>query len=168
VAAEGPARGPDNAPITIVEFSDFQCPYCSRASATVDEVLNAYPGKIRLVFRHYPLPFHAEAPKASEASMCANEQGKFWEYHDVLFKNQQQLAVADLKNHASAIGLDAAKFAECLDSGKNASVVEKDMEAGKKVGVNGTPAFFINGIMLSGAQPIEEFKAVIDSELKSM
>ncbi|QRO00907.1 thioredoxin domain-containing protein [Archangium violaceum] len=167
VAATGPARGPEGAPITIVEFSDFQCPYCSRAIKTVDEVLAAYPNQVRLVFRQFPLDFHKQAPKAAEASLCANDQGKFWEYHDVLFANQQALEVPQLKEHAKKVGLDSAKFDKCLDSGEKASIVTADLEAGKKVGVNGTPAFFINGVLLSGAQPIEEFKSIIDAELKA-
>lgn len=165
VEAKGPSRGPEGAKVTIVEFSDFQCPFCSKAHDTVEEVMNAYPGKVRLVFRHFPLDFHQQAPKAAEASLCANEQGKFWEYHDVLFKNQSKLQVEDLKGHAQGLGLDAAKFGECLDSGKHAATVKTDTEAGHKVGVNGTPAFFINGQMLSGAQPLEEFKKIIDAEL---
>ncbi|MGA9525423.1 MAG: thioredoxin domain-containing protein [Myxococcaceae bacterium] len=165
VAATGPSKGPENAPITIVEFSDFQCPFCSRVIETVDQVMEAYPGKVRLVFRHFPLDFHQDAPKAAEASMCANEQGKFWEYHDALFKNQQNLKEEGLKQQAQAVGLDAAKFEQCLTSGKYAEQVKKDMEAGKQVGVTGTPAFFINGRQLSGAVPFEEFKKVIDSEL---
>jgi protein-disulfide isomerase len=166
VAATGPARGPATAPITIVEFSDFQCPFCSRASKTVDEVVQAYPEQVRLVFRQFPLDFHEQAPKASEASLCANDQGKFWEYHDVLFANQRALEVPKLKEYAQQVGLDGGKFNECLDSGRKAEVVQADLAAGKKVGVTGTPAFFINGIMLSGAQPIDEFKSVIDAELK--
>jgi len=166
VAATGPAKGAQNAPITIVEFSDFQCPYCSKANASVDEVMKAYEGKVRLVFRHFPLEFHKEAPKAAEASLCAADQNKFWEYHDKLFANQQALKVEDLKKHATEVGLDAARFNECLDSGKHAATVTKDFEEGKKAGVTGTPAFFINGIALSGAVPAEEFKSIIDAELK--
>ena len=165
VEAKGPSRGPENAKVTIVEFSDFQCPFCSRAHDTVEEVMSAYAGKVRLVFRHFPLEFHQQAGKAAEAAACANEQTKFWEYHSVLFKNQQKLQLEDLKAHAASLGLDGAKFAECLDSGRHAKLVEEDMAAGKKLGVSGTPAFFINGVMLSGAQPLEEFKKVIDAEL---
>ncbi len=165
VEAKGPARGPEGAKVTIVEFSDFQCPFCSKAHDTVEEVMNAYPGKVRLVFRHFPLDFHAQAPKAAEAALCANEQSKFWEYHDVLFKNQSKLQVDDLKVHAQQLGLDASKFNECLDSGRMAATVKTDTEAGHKVGVSGTPAFFINGQMLSGAQPLDEFKRIIDAEL---
>jgi protein-disulfide isomerase len=166
VAATGPGKGPEGAPITIVEFSDFQCPFCSKALASVDEVMKAYDGKVRLVFRHFPLEFHKQAPKAAEASMCAADQNKFWEMHDKLFANQQALMPDDLKKHAAELGLDAARFNECLDSGKHAATVTKDFEEGKKAGVTGTPAFFINGIALSGALPPEEFKSIIDAELK--
>ncbi|MBI3185026.1 MAG: thioredoxin domain-containing protein [Myxococcales bacterium] len=165
VEAKGPSRGPENAKVTIVEFSDFECPFCSRAHDTVEEVMQAYAGKVRLFFRHYPLPFHKKAGKAAEAASCAHEQGRFWEYHDLLFKNQQKLEVPDLKEHAKSLGLDQARFEQCLDSGKNLQTIQEDMQAGQKVGVDGTPAFFINGVMLSGAQPLEEFKKVIDQEL---
>ncbi|MHB8878813.1 MAG: thioredoxin domain-containing protein [Myxococcaceae bacterium] len=165
VEAKGPSRGPENAKVTIVEFSDFQCPYCSKAHDTVEEVMQAYAGKVRLVFRHFPLEFHKLAPKAAEASLCAHDQGHFWDYHDALFKNQQKLEIADLKAQAAALGLDAAKFDACLDGGAKAAALQEDMAAAKKVGVTGTPAFFINGVSLSGAQPIEEFKKIIDAEL---
>ncbi|MCE9668167.1 thioredoxin domain-containing protein [Myxococcus stipitatus] len=167
VAAVGPSKGPDNAPITIVEFSDFQCPFCSRAIGTVDEVVKAYDGKVKLVFRQFPLDFHKEAQKAAEASLCANDQGKFWEMHDKLFANQSALQVENLKKYAGELKLDQAKFDACLDSGEKAGTVKSDMADGQKVGVSGTPAFFINGIMLSGAQPVDEFKSIIDAELKT-
>lgn len=165
VEAKGPSRGPDNAKVTIVEFSDFECPFCSRAVGTVDQVMQAYPGKVRLVFRQFPLSFHPHAAKAAEAALCANEQKRFWEYHDTLFKNQKALEVPQLKEHAKSVGLDEKKFAECLDSGRLKAQVEEDTEAGSAAGVSGTPAFFINGVSLSGAQPMEEFKKVIDQEL---
>jgi protein-disulfide isomerase len=165
VAATGPAKGPENAPVTIVEFSDFQCPYCSRATETVSKVMETYPGKVRVVFRMFPLDFHEHAPKAAEAALCANEQGKFWEYHDSLFKNQQNLGVDGLKEQAKTVGLDEAKFDQCLSSNKFAEQVKKDVAAGKEVGVRGTPAFFINGRPLSGAVPFDEFQKAIDSEL---
>jgi protein-disulfide isomerase len=165
VEAIGPAKGPEGAPVTIVEFSDFQCPFCSRAKTTVDDVVKQYGDKVRLVFRHFPLSFHQEAPKAAEASACAADQNKFWEYHDKLFANQAALKVDDLKKAAADLGLDTARFNECLDSGKKAELVKKDTTDGEKAGVTGTPAFFINGIVLSGAVPAEEFKAIIDAEL---
>jgi protein-disulfide isomerase len=167
VAATGPAKGPDNAPITIVEFSDFECPFCSRAIGTVDEVMKAYEGKVKLVFRQFPLSFHPNAQKAAEASLCAADQKKFWEYHDVLFQNQKALQVDSLKKYAADLKLDTAAFNKCLDSGEKAATVKADMDAGQKAGVSGTPAFFVNGIVLSGAVPAEEFKSIIDSELQA-
>lgn len=165
VAAEGPTRGPKDAPVTIVEFSDFECPYCGSAFETVEQVMNAYAGKVRLVYRQFPLSFHPHAAKAAEASLCAADQGKFWEYHDVLFKNQKKLDPTDLKAHATEVGIDAQKFGQCLDSGDKKAAVDADQKAGLAAGVGGTPAFFINGIFLNGAQPIDEFKKVIDGEL---
>lgn len=165
VEAVGPARGPAGAKVTIVEFSDFECPFCSRAETSVSEVMERYAGKVRLVFRHFPLPMHPNAPKAAEASACADEQGKFWEMHKQLFANQQKLTSPDLKAHAKAIGLDEAKFGECLDQGKMKAKVDADQQAGAEAGVTGTPAFFINGKLLSGAQPFSAFQAIIDQEL---
>jgi len=167
VAAEGPARGPKDAPVTIVEFSDFECPYCGAAHDTVEQVMNTYAGKVRLVYRQFPLSIHPHAEKAAEASLCAADQGKFWEYHEVLFKNQKKLDLPDLKAHAGEVGLDTQKFSQCLDSGDKMKAVDADQQAGLAVGVGGTPAFFINGIFLNGAQPIDEFKKVIDGELAS-
>ena len=167
VAAEGPARGPKDAPVTIVEFSDFECPYCGAAHDTVEQVMNTYAGKVRLVYRQFPLSFHPHAAKAAEASLCALDQGKFWEYHDVLFKNQKKLEPADLKASATEVGMDGQKFGQCLDSGEKKKAVDADQQAGLQAGVGGTPAFFINGIFLNGAQPIDEFKRVIDAELAS-
>jgi len=165
VAAEGPTRGPKDAPVTIVEFSDFECPYCGQAFETVEQVMSSYAGKVRLVYRQFPLSFHPHAAKAAEASLCAADQGKFWEYHDVLFKNQKKLDPTDLKAHATEVGIDPQKFGQCLDSGDKKKVVDADQQAGLAAGVGGTPAFFINGIFLNGAQPIDEFKKVIDGEL---
>ncbi|MBF0628887.1 MAG: DsbA family protein [Magnetococcales bacterium] len=160
------ARGDAKAPITIIEFSDFECPYCRRAQATIKKVQEAYGDKIRMVFRHYPLPFHTKAPKASEAAQCAAEQGKFWPMHDLLFEDKTSLEIADLKKAAKTVGLDQAAFDKCLDSGKHGARVTADLGDGKKLGVTGTPTFFINGIRLVGAQPFEKFKSVIDEELK--
>jgi protein-disulfide isomerase len=166
VEAKGPSMGPNDAKVTIVEFSDFQCPFCSRAKETVDKVMTDYKGKVRLVFRDYPLPFHDKATKAAEAGQCANDQKKFWEMHDYMFANQSGLDVDKLKAAAKTKGLDAKKFDECLDTGKFASSVQENLKAGQALGVEGTPHFFINGRVLSGAQPYEKFKEVIDSELQ--
>ena len=165
VAAEGPSKGPADAPVTIVEFSDFQCPFCSRAAKTADQVVANYAGKVRLVFRDFPLPFHERAPKASEAGLCAADQGKFWEMHDEMFANQDKLAPDDLKGLAKKIGVDSGAFDACLDSSKHAVQVKKNTEDAKKAGISGTPAFFINGRLISGAQPYEKFKEVVDEEL---
>jgi len=161
-----PIRGREDAPVTIVEFSDFQCPYCSRARPTVNRVRDTYGDKVRVVFRHFPLQIHPEAQKAGEAAACAGEQGKFWEMHDRLFANQSALQVADLKAHAAGLGLDAEAFGRCLDSARHAAAVQRDVEEGAEYGVSGTPAFFINGRPLVGAQPFESFAQVIDDELE--
>jgi protein-disulfide isomerase len=160
-----PSKGPADAPVVIVEFSDFQCPYCQRANPTVDQVLKTYGDKIRFVYRHYPLSNHPDARPAAEASACADEQGRFWPYHDQLFANVSRLSAADLKEHAQAAGLDAAKFEACVESRRFQSKVDTDLKEAEEAGVSGTPAFFINGRPLEGAQPFEAFKRVIDDEL---
>jgi protein-disulfide isomerase len=165
-AAKGAAKGPANAPIEIIEFSDFQCPFCQRANPTVDQVLKTYGDRVRFVYRHFPLGNHPAARPAAEASQCAAEQGKFWEYHDTLFANPSRLGDADLKQHAAGLGLDTKQFNACVDTHKYKAQVDADMEAGEDAGVNGTPAFFVNGRMLNGAQPFDAFKRVIDEELE--
>ena len=167
VATEGnPAKGPANAPIEIVEFSDFQCPYCLRAAPTVNQVLKTYGDKIRFVYRHYPLPNHPNARPAAEAAACAAEQGKFWAYHDRLFGDAMKLGQADLKRDAAELGLDTTQFDACVGTHKLEATVDADFQAGVNAGVDGTPAFFINGRMISGAQPFEVFKQIIDEELE--
>ncbi|MBI3072412.1 MAG: thioredoxin domain-containing protein [Deltaproteobacteria bacterium] len=163
--AGAPSMGPPNAPVKIIEFSDFECPFCSRGAKTIKEVVQKYGAKVRLAFRDYPLPFHQNAKKAHEAALCAHDQGKFWEMHDKLFDNQKALGVDALKGYAKELAIDTAKFNECLDSGKKGAIVEKGLEDGQKAGVNGTPAFFINGRVVSGAQPLEAFSEIIDAEL---
>jgi protein-disulfide isomerase len=163
--AGSPSQGPSNAPIELVEFSDFQCPFCFRAHPVVNQVLMTYGNKIRFVYRNYPLPNHPNARPAAEAAQCANEQGKFWPYHDRLFADQNKLGDDDLKASAAALGMDAAKFNACFDTHKYKARVDTDTQAGNDAGVNGTPAFFINGRLLSGAQPYDEFKKIIDEEL---
>jgi protein-disulfide isomerase len=166
VAATGPAKGPANAPVTIVEFSDFQCPFCSRLTPTLKQVEEKYGNKIRLVFRQYPLPFHQNAQKAAEASLCAADQGKFWELHDAMFGNQGELGVDQLKAKAASLGLNADKFNKCLDSGEKNPAIQADIKAGSAAGVNGTPAMFINGRFINGAVPIDQITTVIDDELR--
>jgi protein-disulfide isomerase len=165
VPLAGVPKGPLTAPVTIVEFSDFQCPFCGRAAPTVDQLYKDYPGKIRIYFRHYPLPFHADAPLASQAALAAEAQGKFWEMHDKLFANQQNIKRVDLERYAQEIGLDMAKFKQALDSNAYKGRVDQDMAVAGQIGVDGTPAFFINGRLLSGAQPLEKFKTIVDEEL---
>ncbi|MBI3782362.1 MAG: thioredoxin domain-containing protein [Deltaproteobacteria bacterium] len=158
------ARGKIGAPITIIEFSDYECPYCKRAFTTVEQVLKTYGDKIRFVHRDFPLPFHESARPAAEAALCANAQGKFWEYQDKLFPSED-LSEAKLKSLAKDVGLDTGKFDDCLTKKPNGATIDKDVADGTEAGVNGTPAFFINGRMLSGAQPFEKFKEIIDDEL---
>lgn len=163
----GPWFGGENAKVTIVEFSDFQCPFCSRAAETVDQVKKKYGNKVKLYFRHFPLPMHKDARPAAEASLCVNEQGspKFWKFHDLAFKNQDKLDTANLAKYAKEAGADEKKFKECFDAHKFASAVQQDMEYGEKIGVKSTPTFFVNGQLISGAVPIESFSEVIDDEL---
>ena len=160
-----PSLGPKDAPVTIVEFSDFQCPYCSRAESTVKAVLEKYKGKVRFVYRDYPLTFHPFAAKASEAAQCANDQGKFWEFHDALYADQTKLAVADMQATAGRLGMDAEKFKTCVESGKYAAEVAKDIQDATKAGVSSTPSFFINGVSVVGAQAPDAFNSIIDQEL---
>jgi protein-disulfide isomerase len=164
-AAGRPVRGPATAPVEIIEFSDFECPFCLKSVPIVAQVLKTYGDRVKLVYRHYPLPNHPNARPAAEASLCANEQGKFWEYHDRLFANASRLTGTDLKEHAAAIGLNAAAFSACVDAHKYRADVDADIKAANEAGVTGTPAFFINGRLLGGAQPFEAFQAIIDDEL---
>ncbi len=166
VATAGrPEKGGRDAAVTIIEFSDYECPFCKRAEGVVDQVVSTYGDKVKVVFRDFPLPFHANARPAAEAANCAASQGKFWEYHGKLFANQTALTPDKLNGYATEIGLDGQKFSECLAQKPHAAAIDKDIEDGQKVGVSGTPAFFINGRMLSGAQPFEKFKELIDEEL---
>src|SRR5262245_61703528 len=155
------ARGPAAAPIELIEFSDFQCPFCLRAYPTVNQVLTTYGDKIRFVYRHYPLPSHPNARPAAEASECAAEQGQFWPYYEKLFADQTKLTDPQLKQAASTLGMDMNRFNACVDSRKYKDRVEHDIKDGNAVGVSGTPAFFINGRMISGAQPFDAFKRII-------
>ncbi len=166
---DDPVLGDKNAPVIILEFSDFQCPYCGRfESQAFDQIKKDYidTGKVKFVYRDFPLnSIHPYAQKAAEASECADEQGKYWEYHDKLFENQQALTVEDLKEYAKELKLSIDKFNDCLDSDAMVEEVQKDLSEGESYGVTGTPAFFINGLLLEGAQPFENFKKIIDEEL---
>ncbi|OJH34083.1 thioredoxin [Cystobacter ferrugineus] len=162
--ADAPSFGPKDAKVTIVEWSDFECPFCGRVGPTLKQIKETYPKDVRVVFRHQPLPFHPNAKPAAEASMAAHEQGKFWEYHDKLFANQRALDRASLEKYAQELGLDVARFKAALDSGKFRAKVEADSSAGAAVGANGTPTFFVNGREFVGAQPFESFKRIIEDE----
>ena len=161
-----PSKGPVKAPVTIVKFEDFHCPFCKKVQPTLAQVLSKYGEKVRLIHRDFPIDgIHPAARKAHEAARCANEQGKFWQYHDVLYANAPKADAADLKSYAREVGLDVPAFEKCVANGEFRDVVQKDVEEGTRLGVNGTPAFFINGRLLSGAEPIERFAAIIDDEI---
>jgi protein-disulfide isomerase len=162
---KAPAIGPAAAAVTIVEFTDYQCPFCHRAQTVMDEILARYKGKVRLVHLDFPLDGHPGALPAARASRCAGEQGKFWEYHHGLMTAPGLLDDADLKDRAAKLSLKAPEFASCLASDRYNDPIHADFEQGASLGVSGTPAYFVNGRMVSGAVPYEEFSRVIDSEL---
>jgi protein-disulfide isomerase len=165
VPLEGTGKGPATAKVNIVAFSDFQCPFCSRVVPTLEKIEKEYPNDVRVFFRHNPLPFHPKAPLASEAAIAADQQGKFWQMHDKIFANQQNIERADLEKYASEIGLDMGKFKAALDSGAGKPRIAQDMALASQIGVQGTPNFYLNGRNIQGAQPYEEFKKVIDDEI---
>ena len=162
-----PVLGDANAPITLIEYSDFQCPFCARAEATVKQLLKNYPGKIKLVYKNFPLSNHDDAFIAAEAGFCAQEQSqeKFWQLHDIMFADPRGLNLQGLVSKAKSIGLDLVQFESCVKNSKFGLKVNKDLAEGSRFGVNSTPAFFINGKMLLGAQPYDAFKKIIDEEL---
>lgn len=162
-----PALGPANAPVTLVEFSDFQCPFCARFYPTLHRLAETYGDKLRIVYRQYPIAsLHANAIKAAEASLCAHDQGKFWEAHDLMFQEQNRLTVRELKVMASRLGLKQQEFDQCLDTGRYTEKVQNDIAAAARVGATGTPALFVNGIPVEGgAVPYETVARVIDAEL---
>jgi protein-disulfide isomerase len=157
-----PQRGSNGAPVTIVEFGDFQCPYCKRAESTLREVRQHYGNKVRLIYMDFPLSFHANAMDAAIAGRCAGEQGRFWQYHDALFANQSSLSIPDLKSTAASLRLNTEKFDACLDQRKYESDVLADKAQGKRAGADGTPYFLINGNPLSGAAPFSAFEVAIN------
>jgi protein-disulfide isomerase len=162
-----PFRGAERAAVTIVKFEDFQCPYCKTVQPTFQELLKRYDGKVRLVHKDLPLEaIHPQARQAAEAARCAGEQGKFWNFHDVLYANSTKLSLEDLKGYAGQTGLNVESFRTCYNSGKYRAAVQKDLNDGAQLGLTGTPTFFINGREMSGAQPVEAFAAIIDEELE--
>ena len=162
-----PTTGHKNAAVTLVEFSDFQCPYCKGVAPTLKQVEEKFGDKVDVVYRQFPLvSIHQFAAKAAEASLCANEQGKFWALHDAMFDDQTKLAVSDLKQTARRLGTDGKKFDACLDTGRYAEQVQNDQKEGQRYGVNGTPALFVNGLPIDGgAVPFNVLEAAIQKEL---
>lgn len=177
---DDPIKGNENAPVTIIEFSDYQCPFCKRSYDNVIKKIDEEyisKGKVRLVFRDYPLPFHKKAVPAAIAANCAGEQGKYWEVHDFLFENPSKLDAASVISSSAGIGLDKAKFEACVNDKSKEKEIEKDVEDGQKYGVRGTPSYFIGkttdgdeitGTFIRGAQPYSVFKELIDEKLKAV
>lgn len=167
VLADGPSRGPADAAVTLVEFADFQCPYCARMAPILERVQQQYPKDVRLVYRQMPLEkVHPDSLRAAQASLCALEQGRFWQMHDALYADQKALDPAGLKATASRVGLDSGHFDECLDSARTLPAVHTDEQAGVEYGVDGTPGLFVNGRFVNGAVPYEQLVAVIGDELQ--
>ena len=168
VQIEGrPYRGPDDAPVTLLEFTDYECPFCAQHfRQTYPSLLSEYEGKLKYVIRNFPLSsIHPQAQRAAEAAECAEEQGRFWEYHDLLFQRAPALGMEHLTAYAAEVGLDAERFEDCLESGRKADVVAADFQDGLSYGVSGTPTFFINGRGVSGTLSLEEFESYIDAAL---
>jgi protein-disulfide isomerase len=166
VEAIGPAKGPDDAVVTIIEFSDFQCPFCQRVVPTIDEIVAKYPTEVRFVFRNLPLNnIHPRAQAAAEAAACANNQGKFWDYHDLIFANNRALSDEDLERYASEVGLEMAAFRQCVQNRETQQVVDADAAVAEELQISGTPSFLINGIPMHGAQSVEAFSETIDKEI---
>jgi len=168
VAADGPALGPETAPVTIVEFSDFQCPFCRQARPQLRALVERYPDQVRLVYRHLPLEsIHPRARAAAEAAACAEAQGRFWEYHDLLFENQQALSDDDLRRYATEVGADPAQFSACVEAQEYAGKIDADVAAAKSIHITGTPALVINGIVVFGLQSEEALDSLIREELEN-
>ena len=165
--AGSPVRGPADARITLIEFSDFECPYCSAAVKEVDAVMAAYPKDIRLIYKQFPLETHPHAQMAAEASLAANEQGKFWEMYEILFKNFRRLSAQNILAFAQELGLDMNKFKADVESEKFKAVIDKDLADGEKAGVYGTPAFYINGQQYNGQLTLAALKPIIEKDLKA-
>ncbi len=163
---DSPVRGPADAWVTIVEFADFECPYCARAADTIAEIEVAYGADVRLVFKHYPLASHPRAMPAAMAAECAREQDRFWAMYDRLFDAQGALSASDLERHAGVVGLDLAAWRGCMSSGTHQSRLDSDVQLAESIGVAATPSFFINGRLVEGAQPLAELKRVVDRELE--
>lgn len=164
---DDPSTGPENAAVEIIEFSDFECPYCTRHSDTMKKIKAEYGDKVSITFRDYPLEFHQHAHVAAQAAECADDQKKFWEFHDLLFASKEELNKENIKKYAKDLGLDTNIFNSCLDTEKYKDEVDKDIKDGVEAGITGTPATFVNGRKVIGAQAYEVFKGIIDKELEN-
>jgi protein-disulfide isomerase len=165
--AGSPAKGPANAKVTLVEFSDFQCPFCSRVTPTLDQIEKEYGNQVRVVFKHLPLGMHSKAPAAHAAAEAAHRQGKFWEMHDLIFANQREMSPEKYVEYAGQIEIDVERFKRDVAAASVKQKIDADAQEAAKLGVTGTPGFFINGRFLRGARPFNSFKELIDEELKS-
>lgn len=166
VEAIGPSKGPDDAVVTIVEFSDFQCPYCQRVLPAIEQIVAKYPTQVRFVFRNLPLNrIHSRAQAAAEAAACADKQGNFWGYHDLIFANNRALSDEDLEGHASELGLEMQAFRQCVQNRETQQIVDTDLAAAESLQISGTPSFMINGIPMHGALSLEALSEVIDAEI---
>ena len=166
VSLDGAAvRGPQNASVTVVEFADYECPYCQQIHSDLKKLMQQFDGKMAFAFQDCPLPMHRHAVKAAEAARCAGAQGAFWEYHDLLFEKGGKLEVAQLKEYARSLKLDGGQFDKCLDSGEQAAAVQKGLHDAKELGITGTPSFFINGHFVSGAVKFQDLREMVDREL---
>jgi protein-disulfide isomerase len=161
-----PVRGPESAPVTIVEFADYDCPFCARTEATLKAIAQQYDRQVRIAFKNQPLPMHANARPAARAALAAAEQGKFWEYHDALFKHQGALDPASLEGYAKDLGLDVERFREAMASDRSESSVRADAAEATRLGVEGTPTFFVNGRKIVGAQPLPKFQSAVEAALR--
>jgi len=166
ITENDPKKGPADAPIVLVEYSDFECPYCGRVQSTLEQVAKDYDGKILHVFKNLPLEFHKSARFAAEAALCAKDQGKFWEFHDWMYQNRSKLNSDGVKEYAGSLGMDVDAFTKCMDEHKYAAQIDADVVQAQILGATATPSFFINGRLLRGAQPLEQFKEIIDQELE--
>jgi len=165
IMAHNPTRGPADAPVTLVEYTDFQCPYCGRAQETLETLRARYGDKLRMVFKNMPLQMHPNSHFAAEAALCAKDQGKFWEMHDWLFSHHNELEKEKVYAQAKEMGLDVEAMKTCVDKGTHNSDIDKDVEEAQSFGITGTPGFVINGRLITGAQPVENFEEIINEEL---
>jgi protein-disulfide isomerase len=162
---DAPRRGLEDAPVLVVEFADYECPYCQRIHPDLKKLQQEFPGQVAVAFKDFPLPMHRYAGKAAEAARCAAQQGRFWDFHDVLFDNTPKFEPAQLKEYARTLKLDTARFDQCLDAGEQAVAVQRDLAQGQRLGLTGTPSFFINGHFLSGAVKYSTLREVVEQQL---